>query len=181
MNRKKYIVLSLIILLILAIIMSVLLGWRDITLKISSAKFSKFIEQESLDDLTLTIYYMHPFNLTPFPVSVNALVDIRYENKIIIKGNELMVNIELLGELSTAELKLVKHVDVEARLYYVFETNEDGKIFDVAFWGSDNSIIVNGIAVEKRDIFYDFIAQYLPEDAARDFGYSFGRFDQPQE
>jgi len=57
------------------------------------------------------------------------------------------------------------HIDV--RLYYVLESRENGKLIDVAMWGSEESIIVNGFAVKDNAIFYDAILPFLPEEAAK--------------
>ena len=53
---------------------------------------------------------------------------------------------------------------LNARIYYVFETGEQGKILDVAMWGDNANIFVNEIEIKENDIFYDVLITFLPED-----------------
>lgn len=58
----------------------------------------------------------------------------------------------------------------------MFETEEKGKkIFDVAMWGCDGGILVNGVEVKDNSVFYDVIMPFLPEDAAEKWERRTGR------
>jgi|GEM_PF-7005599 len=48
------------------------------------------------------------------------------------------------------------------RVYYIFESNEGRKIFDVAISGDHDGVLVNGIEFEWNDVFYEFIRPHLP-------------------
>jgi hypothetical protein len=59
---------------------------------------------------------------------------------------------------------------VDARLYYVFRTTKNSKIFEVIMWGNNGCIIVNGKEVYDNDVFYDIVVPFMPEDAAKVWG-----------
>ena len=132
--------------------------------------FSKQIERGNLDNLRLRIYYFNPNFLTPFPVSAEGLVNAEGDDRVqkfVIDGNSLEEHIGLLKQVGNITLIPVKDKSyIDARIYYVFETNKGNKIFDVAMWGDNNSIYVNGFEVEANDIFYDLIIPFLPEHGA---------------
>jgi hypothetical protein len=132
--------------------------------------FSKQIEQGNLDNLRLRIYYMNPNILTFMPVSVEDLINSEGDDRIqkfVIDGNSLEEHIGLLKQVENITLIPVKDKsDIDARIYYVFETNKGNKIFDVAMWGDNNSIYVNGIEAKKNDIILDVIVPFLPEETS---------------
>jgi hypothetical protein len=77
---------------------------------------------------------------------------------------------DLLKQLSNAALIPVEPESrINARLYYVFETKKGKKILDVAMWGNDSSIYVNGLEVKENINFYDVLMPFLPEDKAKEF------------
>ena len=97
------------------------------------------------------------------------------EQKFVIDGNSLEEHIELLKQVGNITLIPVKEESyINARIYYVFETNKGNKIFDVTMWGyaegmgqfDDEYININGFAFKENDIFYDLIIPFLPEDGA---------------
>jgi len=59
---------------------------------------------------------------------------------------------------------LKKSPYLDAHIYYVFETEENGKLFDVAMWGIYGGVYVNGVEVNDNAIFYDAIMPFLPDD-----------------
>ena len=135
--------------------------------------FSELIGNENVDDLCLSVYYVKPYLLTPYPWGVDNLVNASYTNKIIISESDLEEHFDLIKQLSNDDLKPVKKKSfLNARLYYVLESKKNGKLFDVAMWGGDsknNSIFVNGYEVVGKDIFYDVIMPYLPADMAEEY------------
>jgi hypothetical protein len=138
--------------------------------EIALNNFSKLIEKKNFDDLSLTIYYMSPFTATGYPWSAEDLISRREENKIVINGSRLEEHIDLLNQINNNVLTQVDHKSrINARLYYVFETKREGKLFSVSMWGEDNSIFVNGIEVKGNDIFYDIVMPFLPTDVVKEF------------
>ncbi len=170
MKGKKGIILGFFILLLIAVIILIISGGNDMSTK----KLSKIIKRGNLDDLNLTIYYMDPSILSYFPQNVDNLISFSYEHKIIIDGSKLEEQIDLLNEMCTVNLMPVEHKSrLDARLYYVFATKSNRKIFDVAIWGKNKSMFVNGIEIYENDIFYDVIKPFLPEDVLRLFKNTF--------
>lgn len=132
---------------------------------------SETIENEKINDISLTIYYLDLNIFRFYPVSsVEDLIHCSSTEKVVISGSDLGENIDLFRKVSNEVLVSVKKKssDLDLRLYYVLESKKNGKLFDVAMWGDGNSIIVNGIEVEGNDIFYDVIMPFLPEDVAKD-------------
>lgn len=169
MKRKNGIILGVFILLFIAVTSLIMFGSNDIISKKSSIKFSKLLKQENLDDLSLTIYYINPLILTLYPLSVDDLINMDNVHKIIIDGSNLEEHIDLLNRISNVDLVPVEQESrVDARLYYVFETENNRKVFDVSMWGKDNSIFVNGIETEENDIFYDVLETFLPDEITKD-------------
>jgi hypothetical protein len=145
-------------------------GRDNIHSKNTLLQFSELIESGNLSDFSLTIYYMSPFTSTRYPLSAEDLISRREENKIVINGSRLEEHIDLLNQINNTVLIPVEHKSrIDARLYYVFETKKDGKLFSVSMWGEDNSIFVNGIEVKGNDIFYDIVMPFLPTDAVKEF------------
>jgi len=134
----------------------------------SIINFSQLIEHESWDGLSLTIFYMSLYSLTPHPLSSENLASRRYEDRIIIGDVTLMEYADLLKEIDSASLTPVEEESrMDARIYYVFE-NKYGETFEVAMWGRNDSMFVNGNQVEEESIFYDVIMPFLPENIAEE-------------
>jgi len=138
----------------------------------SFVTLAEFIEQEDIEDLSLTIYFFAPTSPTRFPVSVSDLTESFHEYKIIIRGSRQEdIIFDILRNLADTELVLVEgEVRTCARIHYVFETGDGQNIFEVTLWGLEdagrtNHIIVNGVAVEENIIFYEAIKQFLPANA----------------
>ena len=173
MRIKKIIILVFIILILIAV--TILVIWignylrQKNELNESLNEFSKIIETGNLDDLTLTIY-SGAFVDTPRPSRIDDLL--KRCNPIVVDGNTLKEHINLLNQLSNMNLvpDWRKTSCLDARIYYVFETKEHGKILYVAMWGHGNNytnILVNGIEVKEKNIFYDIIIPFLREDKAK--------------
>ncbi len=165
MIRKISIILGLLILLLITI--STSCGGGDMRAEQALKYFSKQIEQGNLRDLRLRVYYVPPYIFTLYPRSVDDLI--RSQDYIVIDGTRLEEHIDLLKQMSNAALIPVEHeTRIDARIYYVFETKKGKKILDVAMWGDDNSIYVNGLEVKENTIFYDVLMPFLPEDEAKE-------------
>ena len=142
--------------------------------KKTSVNFSELIENENIDDVRLTIYYVNPYLLTLIPWSVDDLIDSSQENKIVINGSALEEHIDLFKQISNNNLIPVKKKStyLDVRVYYVLESKVNGKLFDVAMWGGDNSddnsIFFNGTEVKEDDVFYDVIMPFLPDEIAEE-------------
>ena len=135
--------------------------------------FSKLIEKEDFDDLRLTIYYMNKDILTRVPLDAVNLIRERYlTTKIVVYGDKLKEQIDLLRQINTDILIPVENKSyLNARLCYVFETDKDGKILEVAMAGPYGSIVfVNGLKVKGNNIFTDVIKPFLTEDATKELG-----------
>ena len=130
---------------------------------ITFSELSTLINSGNTNDVSLTIYYLSPFILTRAPLSVNDLINHNDIKKIVVDGNHL----DLLVRINnTSLIPVEQNTYLNARLYYVFETENKCKVFDVGLWGGDNnSIFVNGIEIEENDIFYDLIMPFLPKSA----------------
>jgi len=116
-------------------------------------------------NLHLTIYYFSPSKLTLLHVSVNDLVDGGYDYKFSIDDTSLNEHIELFEKLRSANLEPAKQKSrIDARIYYVFEDSKSRKIFDVAMWGDNDSIYVNGVEFQWETVFYEIIRPFFPED-----------------
>lgn len=178
MSAKKSIILGSLIWILLAVAILASCGGDYMRSAKSLLQFSELIEQGKLNDISLTIYFMNPFTSTRRPLSIDDLINFNSVNKIAINGNLLEEHINLFNKVSDAALISVEKVSyLNARIYYVFETEKKGKIFDVAMWGGydDNSIFVNGLEVKENDIFYDLIMPFLPKDAVKELEEYLGR------
>lgn len=165
MNVKKHIRLGILfLLLIIPVLFSVLHPGR------MSLNISDRIENENIDDIRLTIYYLdlHALRFMPVP-SVEDLIQ-RKDEKIIVNGSELKQYIDLFRKIDDEALIPVwkRSSDLDLRVYYVLESKKNGKLFDVAMWGDVDSIFVNGTEVKGNKVFYDVIMPFLSEKAAKD-------------
>ena len=179
MNIKKVIVLGFSILILLAVTILASCGGNDMQSKKASDYFSKLTEKENLDNLSLTIYYINPSILTRAPLSVDNLINHNAVHRIVVPGIELTENSDLFKNIGNVDFIPVKKKSrINARLYYIFEAGEDGKIVDVAMWGDDSSVFVNGVEVKDNDVFYDVIRPFLTEDAVKELEIYFNREGQ---
>lgn len=164
-NPKTGTDLRVIILLILLTVFAGCAGDNmrpDVALK----TFVKEIESGNLANLSLTIYYLSPNVLTFIALSAEDLVNMCDVHKSVITGSRLYDNIELLRQISIDDLIPVdKKSRVNARIYYVIADSKRRKIFDVAMWGENCSIFINGREFEGRRVFYDVVIPFLPEGA----------------
>ena len=165
MKIKKHIITGFLIFLLFSI--PILLS---IYINKLSPNVAELIENENMDDLSLTIHYMNPGILTVFALSIDDLIN-RDHNKIVISGSELEEHIDLFKQISNEFLiPVIMKTSVEDyRMYYVLESKKNGKLLEVAMWGDGQSIFVNGLEVKGKDIFYKVIMPFLPEDEVKRF------------
>ena len=165
MKPRKILVIGILVMLLLAGLAFVIFERSDMGAKKSLDYFSQLIEDGKADNLSLTIYYVNPWILTLMPLDVNLLIA-NYADDIVYVEN-LKEQIDLFKQINSDALIPVEHTSrMDARVYYVFKTKHNRKIFDVAMWGDDYSIYVNGLEVKSDDIFYDIIMPFLPEHMA---------------
>ena len=165
MRANKRIIGLFAVILLVAVIFAIY-GGDYVQSKKALNNFSKLVDNGKVGDLNLTIYYMKPW-FTLIPTSIDMLINGCYDYKIIISGSNLDEHIDLLKQMGNAALIPVIHSSrIDACLYYIFETEEEGKIFDVAMWGDNYSIYVNGLEVKSNDIFYDIVMPFLSDDLA---------------
>lgn len=109
--------------------------------------------------------HLSPYILTRQPLSEDDLVKGKFAYRVTINGERLEKHMDLLNQINNTVLIPSAHESrINARLYYVFETKKDGKLFSVSMWGDDYSMFVNGIEVQANDIFYDVAKLFLPAD-----------------
>ena len=168
MKLKKILIISFIALVLLAAALIIVFeGNNNMSPEKALNDFSKLVENGKTGDLSLTIYYLSPSTLTLLPVSVDMLINGYHDTKIVINGSTLKEQADLFKQLNSDALIPVKYESrIDARFYYVFKTKINRKIFDVAMWGHDYSIYVNGLEVKSNDIFYDIVMPFLSDDLA---------------
>ena len=122
------------------------------------------ISEDIPEDMQLTIYYIDPWILTNRPLSTDDLVKYDDVKKIVVKHEELSTQIALLSKLEPSILEPVKEETyLNARLYYVIETETHGKILEVAVGQIGENVFVNGIEVEHNPVIYEVITPFLSE------------------
>lgn len=176
MRIKKGILLGFLMLALLVTTILASYGGNNVRLQKAMDSFSNLIEKGTLDKLSLTIYYMDPITLTRAPLSVDDLMNFSSVKKIVIHDINLEQHMDLFKQITNAELKPVKNKSrIDARIYYFFETEESGNIFDVAMWGDHESVFVNGLEVERNEVFLNVVMPFLSEDALKDLEAYMGR------
>jgi hypothetical protein len=161
---NKTLIVGCFIFALLAIIILVGYVGSDMRSKEALNSLSKLTERENFDDLSLTIYYMNPYIFTFYQVSVDDLINSK-GIKIIVDGSDVEEHIDLFKQISKDDLIPVKKTSgIDARVYYVFESEKEGKMLEVAMWGDNNSVFINGLEVKGNNIFFTFIIPFLPED-----------------
>ena len=145
-------------------------------LQASLEDYSKLVNGDFSEDLRLTVYCLSPSIETRRPLSAEDLVGLVNNSapgtyKIVINAKELATNQATLRKLSSSALQPAKgDYYLNARVYYVFDIGETGKILEVAMWCYDDGpgygygVFVNGIAVENNSIFFELIEPFLTEE-----------------
>jgi hypothetical protein len=167
MKLQKTIILIFTMLTLFASIFFIINRRNNMNSKISVLKFLQLIEDERLDGLSLTVYYLCPSVLTYYPLTIERLANGSFEYHVIINDKSLKEHIDLLKRLSDAKLIPVEKESgiIDARLYYVFKDESGNEIFSVAMRGKNESMFVNGNEVEGDKILCEVIFPFLPENA----------------
>ena len=161
-------------LLFLAIAAFVGCRWNHIKLHYKLKDFSETLEQETLDGLTLTIYYVDPSTEAQYPISVSRLLEWDTVQAIVVDSEDLKEHIDSLKRLNADNLAPVRYKSyLDARMCYIFETDSKGKILEVAFGGFNESptVFVNGIEVAYNDVFRAIIEPFVTEEVMADMEY----------
>ena len=134
-------------------------------------EYSEIIAEEFPDDLQLTIYCMDPEIDTRFPLGVDNLMTLDQVAVIRVEAEELKSHAVLFRKLDTSALTIVPgEAHINARMYYVFETDSSGKILEVIINNIHGNVFVNGVAVEENPIFFALIRPFLTEEACNLWG-----------
>lgn len=174
MKSKTTMLLSYFVLALLAV--TVLAGCRgnDVQLQKAFKDFSQILEQETMDALRLKIYYIHPSILTRAPLTVDDLIRGNLSRKVVVDSEQLKEHVDLLNQLNADSLVPVKHTSyLNARLCYIFETDDNGKVLEIAIGGENNNVFVNGVEVEYNDLFRNVVKPFLTEEVMVDLEYIF--------
>ena len=164
---------------------------KEMLPELAPDEFHRLVSTGSIEDMSLTIYYMKPWILTWAPVGIDDLIGwcgteavTKYGEGgiVVIEGTELAELTELLILLSNEEpMSLKQDYRINGRIYYVFKDKYRRTIFEVAMWAysRDNdgkpisALFVNGIFIEQKEIYYDIVIPFLPENVAgslKEFG-----------
>ena len=162
MKRSKILLFMLIILLVPSLTCC---SSPSAQLRNTFSVYLDVISKDIPEDMQLTIYYIDPLTLTRRPLSTDDLVN-SPDKKIVVKHEELSTQIALLSKLEPSILEPVKEETyLNARLYYVIETETHGKILEVAMSEiGGRNVFVNGIEVEDNSVFYEVITPFLSEE-----------------
>lgn len=135
--------------------------------------FADIIKNENIEDISLTIYYMSPYILTDVPLTVDDVIDSNSDNvnRIVISGGKLKNYIDLFEQINTDNIVRAKKRSsyVDIRMYYAFESRKNGKLLDVAFWGNNGNILIDGMEIRDNDIFYDIVIPFLPQNKVKEW------------
>ena len=183
---KRIITLIVAVVLFLSAVFLVL-NWDDIRLNYFLDRYNRILEEESLQELTLTIYAIQPWTLTQAPVSKETIMTGFQESKltIVVTAEELAQSLEQLKALNsdTIQTRDVQADYIDMRLYYVIKAG-DKEILDVsldAYLKADSegyisangdredpdilaNAFVNGIMVKANPALYEAILPFLSEE-----------------
>jgi len=130
-------------------------------------RFAERVEQDRLDDVRLVIYYRNPFSTSRIFITVDHLTEEWHTKKIIVEGDALREHIDTLRQVNSDILMPNRsQYGLNARIYYIFETTDGRRIFDVAMWMWDSNlnVLVNNREFEWNDVFADIIMPFIPDD-----------------
>lgn len=132
--------------------------------------YERIVNGELPEDIRLTIYCMEANLATRIPLSVEDVIRL-HKYKTVVDAEKLIANQTALQKLSSAKLHpLQGDYYLNARVYYVFDIGETGKILEVAMWCYDDGpgygygVFVNGIAVRECPVLFELIEPFLTEE-----------------
>lgn len=134
--------------------------------------YSKMLEDPLPEDITLTIYYMSPDIYTFHPLSAEDLIESvektknpSSEKKIVIEYDVLSTHVDLLKKLNASVLQPYEEEPyMNARLYYVIETGDSGKLLEVVGNQFSGPAFVNGVPVVQDSVIFEVVAPFLTEE-----------------
>ena len=132
--------------------------------------------EDNLQCVTLELYYIDPDVLTRAPWNITDLI--RSCNiHITVRGGEIQKHKDLLCQMFDTPIVPIDNEDgyLNARIYLALYNEEDEAVFEVAMWGKEDVIFVNGIPCTANSVFYDVIMEFLPEDASTELRNYIGR------
>ena len=154
------------LIMVLGILFVVVFNCMGPSIGISFAlhEYSQMTESGIPEDICLTIYFVDPGLLTRYPWSVDDLVGADCVRIVNVSYNQIEKHSALLGKLDASILLPAKENRyLDARLYYVFETDR-GRLLEVAISDIGGNVFVNGIEVAHDPVFYDILVPFLSEE-----------------
>ena len=157
-------------------------GKERATFEPEPSEFFKMVRDGEIEDISLTIYYMSLSIWTLIPVDIESIIETCGSEEfimhgsggiIVVEGTELAKHTDLLIALSSEVLiPIERDYYINARIYYVFKDKSENTLFEVAMWsyakgsaGQDRiAIFVNGLYVKEKDIYYDIIIPFIPDE-----------------
>lgn len=126
--------------------------------------------EENLEHITLELYYIDPCTLTRNPVTINNIkqscdMHITADTETVMQQRNLLIQM-LNTPITTLD---EKDSHLNARIYYALCDDTGKVVFDVAMWGMDGELFINGIPCEEEFVFYDVAIEFLPPDIALAF------------
>lgn len=123
--------------------------------------------EENLEHITLELYYMDPRTLTRSPMTINSIkqscdIHITADTETVMQQRNLLIQM-LNTPITTLD---EKDSHLNARIYYALCDDAGKVVFDVAMWGMEDEIFVNGIPCAEEPVFYDVAIEFLPSDIA---------------
>lgn len=174
MNVRKYSMLGVtVVLLAIFLIVGVktLIHFynENSNFKETLSSFTEIVEQEKLNDITLTIYYVNPRDLLRRPLDESSIREM-HQLKVTVSGEELVQHKSLLYPMIHSDLQLVnkKSNHPFTRLFYVFENENGDIIFRVSMSVDRYTMYVNGYEVKGNIAFYEVVMPFLPEYAVQE-------------
>jgi len=174
MNNKKRLTLIvfLLVMLIVSVVVAIATKGGEMRARNAVDRFARRVEQGNLDDVRLVIYYINPFMFIRSPVSIREMTGGWYDMRITIEGEALREHIGLLGQINS-DLLIPDNSQptLDARIYYIFETNNGRRIFYIGMWLTNyevgGNVLINGHMFKWNDIFADIIMPFLPDAEAQ--------------
>ena len=165
---KKPIMYCIVLLIMITHIGCAISADNNVPLDTTAAvwEYSQIQNGEIPNDLRLVIYYMSPLICARYPIDTERIKNTVDTKQIIVDARGIAEHKEQLICLATTELiPKQSKTYLDARVYYVLETDRSGKIFEVAMNSIYGDTFVNGVAVENNSIYSEFIELFLTQDA----------------
>lgn len=128
-----------------------------------------YVENDRIEDLTLTISYIEPSMLTPFPLQPYNLLEEYCDKRIVVSGRELCgVKDELytIGEY-IPEIVQKTSKGMDARIHYTIKNKLGINLLEVVAWSFDGNIYVNDIEIRDNEIYYKLLLPFVDEDMGK--------------